>query len=465
MLAAGTHGRGAWRLPDTSGAAPALVLSKLDSGVPVGASSRLQYTVTLKNIGNADATGVTISDPLPANTSFVSADSGGTNASGTVTWSGLTVPAGGSVSVHLTVAIANTLKNKVTAIVNDGVKAASAQGPSTTGSPRVTPIAPPYAVSVGPATQTNGARVGSSASYIVTVKNIGSNADSYAISTSGGTYTASVLDSTCTTALTTTATVAPGATVDVCVKVAVPANVPNGATSTTTVTATSVGSSSVSGSASVKTIAVAVDWLLVDEDGNAPDVQSAYSAALTAAGLEFSTWDLATDSNLPAGFLNAHRNVVWFTGNSYPGPILPYEARLQAFLDGGGRLFISGQDLLDQAAGTTPFVHDYLHVTWDGTETQNDKATAAVHGVPGSPVSNGIGAVPIDHSVLGAAFEDRVTPNAGAAPAFTDDSGAPDAVSFAGAYKVVFLAFPLEAYGTAAEKGDLMSRVKAFFGR
>ena len=28
-----------------------------------------------------------------------------------------------------------------------------------------------------------------------------------------------------------------------------------------------------------------------------------------------------------------------------------------------------------------------------------------------------------------------------------------------GAYKVVFLAFPLEAYGTASEKADLMHRV------
>ena len=34
--------------------------------------------------------------------------------------------------------------------------------------------------------------------------------------------------------------------------------------------------------------------------------------------------------------------------------------------------------------GTTTFVHDYLHITWDGTETQNDKATANVTGVAGT---------------------------------------------------------------------------------
>ena len=75
---------------------------------------------------------------------------------------------------------------------------------------------------------------------------------------------------------------------------------------------------------------------------------------------------------------------------------------------------MSGQDILDQAAGTTPFVHDYLHISWDGTEVQNDKPTDAVHGVSGNPVSNGIGAVPLDHSVLNATFEDQITPNGGA---------------------------------------------------
>jgi hypothetical protein len=73
--------------------------------------------------------------------------------------------------------------------------------------------------------------------------------------------------------------------------------------------------------------------------------------------------------------------------------------------------------------------------------------------------------VTIDHSVLGAAFEDRITPIDPAAAAFTDDTGATDALTVdAGTYKVVFLAFPLEAYGDAAAKADLMTRTFAFFG-
>ncbi len=470
VMAAGTHGRGAYRIADSRPAAPALVISKADAGVPVGPSSTLSYTITLKNVGPANATGVTITDPIPANTSFSSADSGGSFANGTVTWSGLVVPSGGSVTVHVTVDIANALKKKVTAITNDGLKATSAQGPSTTGSPVVTQLASPYAVAVAPAAQTDGARAGSSVTYTVGVTNLGFQSDSYTLSSSGGTYGVSFLDATCTNAITTTPTVAAGATANVCVKVSVPpTGVNDGDTSTSTLTAASVGSPSVTAGATVTTIAVTKDTLLVDEDGNAPDVQSYYTAALNANGISFSTWDLATNPSLPQGYLSAHKNVYWFTGTSYPGPLLPYESELKTFLGGGGNLFMSGQDILDQAAGTTAFVHDYLHITWDGSEAQNDKATATVTGVPANPVTGAIGTITLDQSVLGAPFMDEITPNGGALAAFMDDgvatlTSSPDALTYSGTYKVMFLAFPFEEYGSAAEKATLIGDVKTFFG-
>ncbi|HZK75164.1 MAG TPA: hypothetical protein VFD88_14335 [Clostridia bacterium] len=464
MIVAGTHGRGAFKLTDTSAPSPALVLSKADAGVPVGPGSEINYTITVQNIGNAGATGVTITDPIPANTTFVSADSGGTSSGGTVTWTGLSVAAGASLSVHLTVQISTSLKSKTTSITDDGYKVTSAQGVSATGSPVVTPIAPPYALSLSPASQTGGAHVGQSVEYTVSIKNLGYKTDSYSMTSTGGTYTVTFLDSTCTAPLATTPSVTAGGTTSVCVKVDVPAGAASGDSSTSTVTATSVGSPTVSASGTVKTIAVTVDTLLVDEDGNTPDVQSYYTTALTSAGVQFSTWDLAADPNLPAKYITAFKNIVWFTGNSYPGPITPYEGSLTQYLNGGGHLFLSGQDILDQGAGTTDFVRNYLHVTWDGSETQNDKATAHVTGVAANTVTGTIGTVPLDTTVLGDAFMDEITPNGTATPAFTDDAAQTDALTFDGTYKVVFLAFPFEEYGTASDKSTLVSDVMAFFG-
>jgi hypothetical protein len=78
-------------------------------------------------------------------------------------------------------------------------------------------------------------------------------------------------------------------------------------------------------------------------------------------------------------------------------------------------------------------------------------------------VTDGVGAVTLDRSVLGNNFMDQITPNGGASPIFTDDATQPDGLSFIGTYKVVFLAFPFEEYGTAAQKQDLVTRVFSFF--
>jgi predicted alpha-1,2-mannosidase len=324
------------------------------------------------------------------------------------------------------------------------------------------PPAPAHAVTLTPAAQKGGARVGTDATYTEHLTNAGYLADSYSISSSS-TWTAHAYDPSCTTPIGATATVQPGGSLDLCVKVSVPASAANGTTSDTTITAMSTTDSSVSATAKLTTIAVSVDTLVVDGDMGGPNVESYYENALTANGVPYSYWDLSADPALPLSMLTAHKNVVWFTGNAYPGPITPYESELAAFLDSGGRLFMSGHDILDQSAGTTPFVHNYLHINWDGSETQNDKPTANVHGVAGNAVTNGIGAIPLDHTVLGAGFEDQITPITPATPAFTDDTSAPDALTVAaGAYKLVFLAFPFEAYGTATDKADLMNRVLAY---
>jgi hypothetical protein len=90
---------------------------------------------------------------------------------------------------------------------------------------------------------------------------------------------------------------------------------------------------------------------------------------------------------------------------------------------------------------------------------------AHVNGVGGS-LTNGIGAVTLNLSVLGGAqFSDRLTLLGSATPIFTDDSAATDGLSVIdGGYKVVFLAFPFEEFGSAGDKADLMNRVFTFFG-
>src|SRR5206468_3724620 len=91
--------------------APILAVSKTDSPDPVAAGGNLTYTLSYSNTGNANATGVVITDTVPANTTFVSATAGGTLASGVVTWSAGNLAAGASGSVQMVVRVASPLAN------------------------------------------------------------------------------------------------------------------------------------------------------------------------------------------------------------------------------------------------------------------------------------------------------------------------------------------------------------------
>jgi hypothetical protein len=221
-----------------------------------------------------------------------------------------------------------------------------------------------------------------------------------------------------------------------------------------------------------------VQALIVDDSAaggpSTPGDQTpTYQKALKAAGVTASVWDLSSEPNLPAGFLAAHPQVYWFTGANYPDPLGKYEPELKGYLDAGNRLFVSGMDLLDQGAGTTAFVHDYLHVTWDGSETQNDKPTAAYHGVQNTGVGGAFTAgVPANLPSDYCDCEDEITPNGPAVPQFKDDAGQYDGLAVrdtsadtGGHYRVVFLAFPFESFGTQANRNALAAAVFDYFTR
>ena len=80
-----------------------LSITKSDSVDPVIAGEDLTYTVVVANDGPSAATNVVVSDPVPAGTSFVSADGGGVEAAGTVTWNLGTLADGASATLHVTV--------------------------------------------------------------------------------------------------------------------------------------------------------------------------------------------------------------------------------------------------------------------------------------------------------------------------------------------------------------------------
>lgn len=77
------------------------------TGSVVHPGDTVTYTITLSNAGLVPNTGVTVTDAVPAGTTYVasSASDGGTLNGGILTWSGLTVPAQGTKAVSFNVTV------------------------------------------------------------------------------------------------------------------------------------------------------------------------------------------------------------------------------------------------------------------------------------------------------------------------------------------------------------------------
>src|SRR5207245_9293555 len=90
---------------------PRFTLTKTDAPDPVAAGANITYTLAYQNVGTNNATGVVLTDAIPANTTFVSASASGSVAGGVVTWNIGNVDAGASGSVTLPVQVNSPLAN------------------------------------------------------------------------------------------------------------------------------------------------------------------------------------------------------------------------------------------------------------------------------------------------------------------------------------------------------------------
>ncbi|MBM4146082.1 MAG: hypothetical protein FJ240_07380 [Nitrospira sp.] len=106
--------------------------------------------------------------------------------------------------------------------------------------------------------------------------------------------------------------------------------------------------------------------LLVDDDGGDP-YENYYTASLQ--GYTFDVYTVPFGSNgPPLSSLNQYKLVIWFTGREF-SDVTPItltaidQANIQAYMDNGGRLFLTGQDI-GYEIGSTSFYQNYLHVLY-----------------------------------------------------------------------------------------------------
>jgi immune inhibitor A len=194
--------------------------------------------------------------------------------------------------------------------------------------------------------------------------------------------------------------------------------------------------------------------LIVDDDAqySGKDYAHYYADALTTLRIPHEGYDKDLSGSPSPGLLTGYPMVCWYTGLDRPDSMLVHDdvAALQQYLDAGGRLFLTGQDIAEKLSKTADslFLVNYLGARYAGGSTVEPPF---VRGIAGDPIGDGIslvlggsGTAANQHS------PDNLEPVAGASVSFIYDtlysSGKIAGVTYAHAgFKTVFWAFGFEA--------------------
>ncbi len=205
--------------------------------------------------------------------------------------------------------------------------------------------------------------------------------------------------------------------------------------------------------------------LIVDDDGGA-NYETLYIESLENLGFvigqDFDVWCYSTEGELSAKLLLEYTVVIWFTGDDYSSTLLSSDREaLAQYLDAGGSLFISGQDIgFDIYYEDTTWYETYLKAIYEADDTDVDN----VVGLEGTIFEG------VQYYLTGGDgasnnnYPSDIAPTGGSTLAlcYGGDSSLGAAVVYDGTYRLVYFAFPFEAINKADDRKECMGIVLGF---
>jgi len=200
--------------------------------------------------------------------------------------------------------------------------------------------------------------------------------------------------------------------------------------------------------------------ILIVDDDDGEDYEGYFKIPLGNLQTHSLIWEVQEAGSPSPETLQDFRAVVWLTGDSSVDTLTATDqANLAAYLDSGGKLFISGQNL-GQDIGDSAFYHDYLHAS------VVDDDVEAIQLI-GDDILEGK-----DVRLMGAdgagnqTSPSRILPVEGAVGIFHYAELGPEAwagLRWEGDYQVVYLAFGFEGIGNQGAGAFRFKIMKALF--
>jgi putative intracellular protease/amidase len=213
--------------------------------------------------------------------------------------------------------------------------------------------------------------------------------------------------------------------------------------------------------------AVGTPEILIIDDDRGGGYEIDYHEALHQCNRPCKIWTKATEGSPSGAELKNYHIVFWYTGDSAIDFLSSSDiAAMKEYLNGGGYLMLSGQGLASEIfAEDSLFLKDYMHCRYGG------KVSFSLYqdGVAGSPIGDNVKVKIITDSGQVSGLSERVIPYNGGVSNFTHSSMsiASSAVSYAGNYRTIFLAWGFEAVQDglvdATGKDSLMMKIMGFF--
>lgn len=138
--------------------------------------------------------------------------------------------------------------------------------------------------------------------------------------------------------------------------------------------------------------------LFVDDDDGENNIQQYYVNAFNQLGISYDTWNRKSQDVIPFDYLNKYKAVIWACEWSFPSLDITDRNILTTYLNNGGSLFISGQDIGWDLADSTGnefilsngasklFYENYLKSKYKSDDAKTD----SLSGIPESIVSNNL---------------------------------------------------------------------------